>query len=127
MTENDAEETRLVARKVLILEDNALVASHLERQLCAAGFLTIGPATTEAHARVLMEAERPDVAILDFNLGGGTTSSTFAHHLSEQRVPFLFLSGHLDRIEQHPSVRILRKPHRIGEILQALNDMFCKT
>ena len=58
-------------RLVLVVEDEALIALHLEFILKRHGWRVLGPAASVAQAlRLLDENELPDVAVLDVNLQG---------------------------------------------------------
>jgi DNA-binding response OmpR family regulator len=58
-----------------------------------AGFDVVGPAGIVAEALKLVSTEGCDAAILDVNLGGGT-SAPIADELRERGTPFLVLSGY---------------------------------
>ena len=83
---------------VLIVEDDAFIALDIEDVLREAGFLVTGPAATVQEALTLLQgSERPDVALLDYNLGD-ETSIPVAHKLEEMGIPFLFLSGQVSSV-----------------------------
>ena len=83
---------------VLIVEDDAFIALDIEDVLREAGFLITGPAATVQEALTLLQgSERPDVALLDYNLGD-ETSIPVAHKLEEMGIPFLFLSGQVSSV-----------------------------
>lgn len=56
-------------RRVLVVEDEALVAMLVEDALLDAGFTVIGPAATVEEAMHFLATERPDAVVLDLNLG----------------------------------------------------------
>ncbi len=58
------------SRRILVIEDEALVAMLVEDALLDAGFEVIGPARSVAQALALLAAEAPNAAVLDLNLGG---------------------------------------------------------
>ena len=62
---------RGVAR-VLVVEDEALIAMDLQALLEEAGYQVLGPANSSAAALALIDNEEPDVALLDVNLGRST-------------------------------------------------------
>lgn len=78
---------------VMIVEDSAVVALDLELTLLDAGYRVLGPAATLARGLELLLAERPDFAVLDFNLGGEPVTS-IALQLRRMRVPFVLASAH---------------------------------
>jgi hypothetical protein len=63
-----------VARVVLIVEDEFLIAMDLDLILSRHGWAVIGPAATVAEALRLLQAEQPAVAILDVTLKDGAVS-----------------------------------------------------
>ncbi len=87
--------------RVLIVEDNALVALELAHAVQAAGFVVIGPACAVNGALELIAREGCDAAILDINLGK-ETSEAVALELKRWKTPFLVLSGYAPN--QYPAV-----------------------
>lgn len=115
------DEALLRGRRILIVEDEALVAMLVEDALLDAGCRIIGPAATVAEALALLEAELPEAAVLDLNLSG-ETSAPVADALVQQGVPFLVASGYgaAGLPEGHRGVPVLAKPYDPGELTAAL-------
>ena len=81
-------------RRVLVVEDEAIVAMILTAGLQSDGWEVIGPAATLEEAYELLAAETaPDIAILDLNLDGESIYP-LASHLEAQAIPFVFYSGY---------------------------------
>lgn len=78
--------------RVLVVEDEALLAIDIAQQLTDAGFGVVGPATSVAKALRLIAEEGCDVAVLDFNLRS-ETAEPIAHELRARGTSFIFLSG----------------------------------
>jgi DNA-binding response OmpR family regulator len=78
--------------RVLVVEDEAIVAIDIADQLTEAGFMVIGPAPSVAKALKLIEDVGCDVAVLDVNLRN-ETAAPVARELRSRRTPFLFLSA----------------------------------
>ena len=78
--------------RVLVVEDEALVALEVADQLQEAGFRVVGPAASVAKALKLVHDEGCDVAVLDVNLRD-ETAEPIARELRFRRTPFLFLSA----------------------------------
>ena len=55
--------------RILVVEDEALIAMDLQALLEEAGYCVLGPANTSEAALALIERDEPDVALLDVNLG----------------------------------------------------------
>ncbi|WP_161992573.1 response regulator [Aureimonas leprariae] len=85
------------AKRVLIVEDELLIALDIEDVLISAGHEVVGVAADMHQAMELAEAFRPDLAIMDVNLARGTNGIETARRLRERLdVPSLFVSGNLD-------------------------------
>jgi PAS domain S-box-containing protein len=87
--------------KVLVVEDDALVAMEIAHVLKKAGFDLLGPARAVAQALSLIEENGCDAAVLDINLGG-ETSEPVARKLWANGTRFVTLSGYSRG--QHPPV-----------------------
>lgn len=93
--------------RVLVVEDEPLIAWDIEAELSDRMFQVIGPVATTAAALELVEKERLDAAILDINLRK-ETSYDVAHCLEEKSIPFLFLTGNktatLEKFAERPTL-----------------------
>ncbi|ETX16593.1 response regulator [Roseivivax halodurans JCM 10272] len=102
-----------VARpRVLICEDEPIVALDLQFLVEGYGFDVLGPHSTVARALSALERERPDAAILDVRLGDGEVFPV-AERLQEMGVPLIFHSGHTydDEIRaRFPGAACCQKP-----------------
>src|SRR5688572_33077688 len=81
--------------RILIVEDEAIIAFDLQSILEKAGAVVVGPARTIAAARELAATSEITAAILDVQLGDGAAFS-IADTLAGRGVPFAFYSGHGD-------------------------------
>jgi CheY-like chemotaxis protein len=89
-----ASEERLSAgRRVLVVEDEPLIASQLGSILSNVGFDVIGPAGNVRQALALIEQQSCDAAVLDVSLGD-ETSAPIAHGLIRNGTPFVVVSGY---------------------------------
>jgi len=82
-----------MAERILIVEDNALLAIELAEALKGAGFEIAGPALTVAQAITLIGKTGCDAAVLDINLRG-ETSEAVALELRDRGVPFITMTGY---------------------------------
>ena len=80
-------------RKVLVVEDEMMIAMLIEDMLDAFGCKLVGPATSVPRALELIGKEKVDVAVLDLNLDGKDTYA-IADALRQKNVPFLFATGY---------------------------------
>lgn len=85
------------ARRLLVVEDEPLLASLVVEALRSAGFEVASASNVES-ARELVEAFDPDMAVLDILLGNGPTGLHFAHALEISRpdIAILFLTRYPD-------------------------------
>jgi CheY-like chemotaxis protein len=116
--------TKLTNRRILVVEDEALVAMLVEDALLDAGAEVLGPAATVGEALALLEAEKPDAAVLDLNLAG-ETSTPVADVLAARGVPFVVATGYgaegLPRA--HAAVPVLAKPYDPDELTATLGRL----
>ena len=84
------------APRVLILDDEPIILMDLGFALEDAGAKVLD-ARSVAEALELIERQTPDAAILDVNLGQGSTCAPVALRLRELGVPFVLHTGDLDR------------------------------
>ncbi len=80
------------ASRVLVVEDEPLLAMDVADQLADAGFEVIGPATSVVDALKLLGTSGCDVAVLDVHLGP-ENSEAVALALKAKGTPFVVLSG----------------------------------
>jgi PAS domain S-box-containing protein len=83
----------LRGKRILVVEDEALLSMDLEASLAAAGCHVVGPAATVETARKLITHEQCDAALLDVNLSGHPVDE-LAAALTKHAVPFAFLTGY---------------------------------
>ncbi|MCW2293651.1 light-regulated signal transduction histidine kinase (bacteriophytochrome) [Pseudomonas sp. BIGb0408] len=115
----------LANSSVLILEDQLVIAVGLEQILADAGVEDVITASSEVEALRLLTSRRPDVAVLDINLGTGT-SLAVAEELQRLQIPFIFATGYGDSIalpDELKDVCIVRKPYDAASILVNLQGL----
>lgn len=84
----------LSGRRVLIVEDESLVAMLLETILEDMGCTPVGPASTVVEGMALVTGDEPlDAALLDVNVAG-TQVFPVAQALKDRGVPFVFSTGY---------------------------------
>jgi len=79
--------------RVLVVEDEFLVATLIEEMLQSAGCVVLGPVARVAEALDAVDHETYDAAVLDVNLGGDRIDPV-ADALSRQHIPFMFVTGY---------------------------------
>lgn len=109
--------------RVLVVEDEPVVAMCLEDMLEGLGCTTVGPAGRLAEGLALAESEDLGAAILDINLGG-ERSTPIAEALRRRGVPFAFASGYGSLPEGfEDGVPLIEKPYRDADIDAALRTI----
>jgi CheY-like chemotaxis protein len=78
---------------ILVLEDEMIIAMFAEMALEEIGCTVVGPVGRVDEALALLEGGRVDAALLDLNLGRGTTSLPVAQALAARNIPFAYMSG----------------------------------
>jgi CheY-like chemotaxis protein len=113
--------TRLTGLRILVVEDEALVAMLVEDTLLDAGASVVGPVASVAEALALLETEVPDVAVLDLNLAG-ETSTPVADVLAARGIRFIVATGYgADGLPPgHADVPVLAKPYDPDDLTLAL-------
>ena len=107
--------------KILVIEDEAMISLLIEDMLLELGYSTIWLATSVAQALASIAERRPDVAVLDVNLGG-ERAYPVAERLAELDIPFVFATGYgRFGVDARWSARpVIQKPYNIETLDEAL-------
>ena len=107
--------------RVLVVEDEYLVAILIDEILESAGCVVIGPIPRLPEALDAAHHDNCDAAVLDVNLAGERINPV-ADALSERNVPFLFVTGYGASAlpSEYAERPRLCKPFRMAELLGAL-------
>jgi DNA-binding response OmpR family regulator len=113
--------------RILIIEDEPMLALDLEAMLVEEGFEIAGVAGTLEKALALIESVACNVAIVDANLAG-VSASPAASALAARNLPFIVLSGYSPEQQRStfPGVHCIQKPCRPAQLIQALNSVVLK-
>ena len=79
--------------KILIVEDNPLIAADLEATVEDMGYWVVGPALTLEDGLELATEDEIDFALLDYDLGDGNDSAPIAEMLTSRGLKFAFVTG----------------------------------
>ncbi len=83
--------------RVLLVEDEAIIARDIQRQLTKSGFIVTGTARTAADAFRQIEEEAPDLVLMDISIKGGLDGIDAAQIVRERyEVPVIYLTAHAD-------------------------------
>lgn len=111
-------------RRVLVVEDEAIIAIDMAAALEDAGYAVMGPVGSVFEAMQLLDEMPCDCAVLDINLAG-ETSAPVAGRLLEQGVPFVTVSGNTPETvgEEFSQALFLSKPIITSKLLTQLSRM----
>lgn len=109
--------------RVLIVEDDPLIALDVEQTLEAAGFDVCGVASSEAEALELAERLRPELAIVDITLSPGDGRVVACTLNAAYATAVLFATGQCDEVEGMQAtgaLACLPKPYAVDVVPRAL-------
>lgn len=112
--------------RILVVEDNYLVAEAITEALVASGYEVVGPAPSLRDGLALALNADIDGAFLDVDLGG-RFCFPIAKVLADRKVPFLFLTGYHDPSVIPPELRStwrLTKPFHVSDLSDAAARAF---
>lgn len=114
----------LSGRRVLIVEDQFLIAEEMRRAIESLGGTVVGPAPGLAAARRLLESGMPDMALLDINLGEAQVWP-IAQELRDRGVPLIFASGYeAGDLDPHFALELLlEKPVTVRVLAAAVQKL----
>jgi len=81
-------------QRIMVVDDQFLLALDVADVVEDNGHLVQGPFSTVDRALAQLETEVPDCALLDINMGQGTTTEPIAKELMARNVPFAFITGY---------------------------------
>jgi two-component SAPR family response regulator len=110
--------------RVLVVEDDYLIAQLLDEMLRSIGCVVLGPLPRLADALDAAARETCDVAVLDVNLGGERVYPV-AEVLSERNVPFVFVTGYSSGAlpREYAEQPRLGKPFKAQQLIRALSNL----
>ncbi|MEM8570416.1 MAG: response regulator [Pseudomonadota bacterium] len=113
-----------VMPRILVVEDEALLAIEVKCVLEERDFTVLGPAASVAEGLQLIGNGHVDAAVLDLNLHN-ERSDAVADRLERLGVPFLFLTGHRTEMVpmRHRERPVLQKPVQPSRLLDGLRDL----
>jgi PAS domain S-box-containing protein len=82
--------------RLLIVEDEALIAEEVQDRMRRLGYEVVGIADTEAQALALSHNERPDLVLMDIRLKGGSDGISAAEKIARLDIPVVYLTAHSD-------------------------------
>ena len=111
--------------RVLVVEDELLIAMDVEKLLRRLGCIALDAVPTIQQALRMLESELPDFAVLDVNLNGRRVTPV-AEALREQGVPFVLVTGYgSERLHEKvlQDAPYLRKPVNGKQLASAITEL----
>lgn len=118
-------ETLLAGKRILIVEDESLVAELVADIADDMSAERVGIAATVGQALKSLAAEPWDLAVLDYNLQG-TPSWPVAEALRARGIPYLMVSGYGHELVTDPNTPLLAKPYSVADFVAAIRRI-CTT
>lgn len=114
----------LTGLRILLVEDEAMIAMLFEDMLLDSGATVVGPASGVKTALDAISTEEIDAALLDVNLGG-EQSFAVADALTERNIPFVFVTGYggAGVRDRYPDAPTLQKPFVTDDLERALTQL----
>ncbi len=113
---------KLLASRVLIIEDEPIIALDLENLLVELGHKVVAKAATRDEAVAMARAERPGLVLADINLGeGGSGIDAVSEILTSFDIPVIFVTAYPEKLltgERPEPAYLIAKPF-LPETIQA--------
>ena len=112
--------------KIMVVEDNRIVAEDIKNNLVEMGYTVNAIATSGLKALEAARRDRPDIAIMDIRLGRGMNGIDTAVQLREKyQIPIIYLTAHADedtlsRAKVTEPYAYLVKPFDVVELKSAV-------
>ena len=117
-----------MAGRILIVEDEFMVAAMIQTALKRAGYDVAGVSGSCASALEALNSGGIDAVTLDLSLSGGESSLPLAKILEERNVPYVIISGYDANIfaskERLNPTGVVGKPFPIGDLIEAMARCF---
>lgn len=109
--------------KIMIVEDEALLALELEYEIEASGHEVVGIAADKASALELLAKAEPTFAFVDIHLNDGPTGIDIGRRLQEMGTPYVFVTGNVKRIPDDfaGALGAIEKPYTMNGLQNALD------
>ena len=120
------------SRRVLVVEDDFLIAMQTEIALTAAGFEVVGPATTAEEAVALAGDTQPTLAVMDIRLASSRDGIDAARQLYEDfAIRCIFATAHDDahtrgRAEPYAPLGWLPKPYTMASLVAVVAEALAR-
>jgi DNA-binding response OmpR family regulator len=116
-------------KKVLIVEDEAIVAMENKMNLTKAGFLVVGSVSSAEDALLKIAETLPDLILMDIKLKGDLNGIDAVSIIREKNnIPVVFLTGNSDNktqllMKEIPNTTYLLKPVLTNDLIASVHKM----
>jgi DNA-binding response OmpR family regulator len=113
---------------LMIVEDEALVATLLRDELQDTGYKVLNLTDRHVEALEVAMAEKPDLALVNIRLAGGDDGIELAEQLKTLSIPVLLISGQVSRASSAKTVAIgsMPKPYDAAEMVLAVTYLLAR-
>jgi CheY-like chemotaxis protein len=111
----------LDGKRILVVEDEALIAAMVEDMLMELGATVVGPASSIAQALVLVNSDDFDAAVLDVNIRSEQVDPV-AEILMARNVPIVFATGYGASAHGVQYAPVIEKPYTLEKLANALTS-----
>lgn len=113
---------------LMIVEDEALVATVLRDELQNAGYKVLNLTNRHAEALEVAKAETPDLALVNIRLAGRDDGIELSEQLKAMGIPVLLISGQVSRASSSRTVAIgsMPKPYDAAEMVLAVTYLLAR-
>jgi CheY-like chemotaxis protein len=122
----------MTAPRILIVEDEVVVAMYIETVLSSFGFDVVGTVTNGEDAQKLVREASPDLVLMDINIEGDYDGIETTRRIkSFSAVPVIFVSAYIDketkeRASDTEPAGYLAKPFKNKELRDIINETLAK-
>jgi len=114
----------MIQSKILIVEDDRIVARDIQQQLARIGHVAVGITARGEDVATLVLENRPDLVLMDIRLEGKLDGIDVAHQIHEHLgIPVVFLTAYADE----ETVRRARVTEPFGYLLKPFEDSQLRT
>jgi len=112
-----------VVKRILIVEDEPLVAFDMETMLVDEGYKVVDTVDTYAAATEALDRNQVDLIICDVRLHGDKNGITLAKEACKRGIPVLFATGHVPPNADKLAIGCLIKPFTMRTLKAALESI----
>jgi CheY-like chemotaxis protein len=119
-------------KKILIVEDEAIVALEIKYRLTKLGYIVTGTASSGKRALELAEETKPDVILMDIKLKGSMNGLETATQIRDRfGIPSIFLTaftddGTIKQMKEIFNYEHLQKPFEVSDLDNAIKTTLSK-